>query len=484
MKVPHLNRRQLIVTGLGAGGTLLLPPSLRAEGEGDPHFLFVFFIGQGVDWTYYFDARPYEMTEKGYKENYLPPGRRTVHNVNGMGTRAPFSDYGKQMFDRLGISVVTGIHMHPELVDHNQNGIYAFEGGILPRERPGTFAQRIGDLSSNRVPVESILLSNWYSPDNFLPPKDFSKSFKVPLDNSPFLKDLRSGLSANRPTRRDFLDRSLASVSGDAGFPLGAKSLREALMRIERLDTSLSTLVPVQYQYQKQAGRGYIPEIGPGLKQAMAYFRGGLTTSAVIMLNPNVIDTHNSGTTIPDIVAEVTDTITEVFTTLKSVPFLQGSMLDYTTVLVGSEFSRTNVSERFPGPFPYSTGTYGSDHNPYGNVALVGGKGIRPGVILGATDQTWIAGQSTTPSAVSDAHASKDKDPKKIMNMGKPFNFETFRPRDDMPLAYDRKDYIVFSNVVNTLYDLFNVPQAIWRKDESSNFKPVLRPLLKKYPWS
>ncbi|HJN81214.1 MAG TPA: DUF1501 domain-containing protein, partial [Verrucomicrobiota bacterium] len=52
-------------------------------------------------------------------------------------------------------------------------------------------------------------------------------------------------------------------------------------------------------------------------------------------------------------------------------------LLDDTLVIWGSEFGRT----------PFSQGTNGRDHNPYGYTIWLAGGGVKGGTIYGATDE-------------------------------------------------------------------------------------------------
>jgi hypothetical protein len=133
--------------------------------------------------------------------------------------------------------------------------------------------------------------------------------------------------------------------------------------------------------------------------------------------------------------------------------------------MIATEFGRTL---RAPDMAIDATGT---NHNQYSNSILMGGKGIRGGMVIGASDMA----DPTSP--ISKAHLSVD--PVLEKTLGMPFDFKTMRPRSDLPEAFDVDDYLTIGSVVNTLYALFNVPVAYHRKMGRDKLAaPVLDKLL------
>src|SRR5262249_28599206 len=122
---------------------------------------------------------------------------------------------------------------------------------------------------------------------------------------------------------------------------------------------------------------------------------------------------------------------------------------DVTTVMVASEFGRTM---RTGNARIDATGT---NHNQFSNSILLGGKGIRPGLVIGSSD---LADETDEASA---AHV--ELDPVLEKAMGCPFNFDTMTSRPDLPAGFDIKDYLTIGSVVNTVYSLFGVPKEHYR---------------------
>ena len=88
-------------------------------------------------------------------------------------------------------------------------------------------------------------------------------------------------------------------------------------------------------------------------------------------------------------------------------------------------------------------------------LILIGGKGIRGGLVIGASD---LRDEVEEPSA---AHVQLD--PVLEKSMGLPVDFATLMPRSDRPAACDIKDYLTIGSVVNTIYALFGVPKEHYR---------------------
>jgi hypothetical protein len=113
----------------------------------------------------------------------------------------------------------------------------------------------------------------------------------------------------------------------------------------------------------------------------------------------------------------------------------------------------------------------GTNHNQYANSILLGGKGVRSGLVIGASDLADLS----TP--VSKAHLAVD--PVLEKTMGKPFDFAAMRSREDLPEAFDVDDYLTIGSVVNTVYSLFAVPREYHRAiGRDKRAAPVMHGLL------
>jgi hypothetical protein len=153
--------------------------------------------------------------------------------------------------------------------------------------------------------------------------------------------------------------------------------------------------------------------------------------------------------------------------------------MDVTTVLMTSEFTRTT---RQLGSTLAESGT---DHNPLSNTVILGGKGIRPNMILGSTDLAQITAKAKgKPQGYSDASkAHLSLDPELIKKMGKPFDHKSLKVIETLPVVYERSQYLTIEHVVNTLMKAFGVTnKAHYRSlagDRSQTLAATLDGLLK-----
>ena len=177
-------------------------------------------------------------------------------------------------------------------------------------------------------------------------------------------------------------------------------------------------------------------------------FRLSLSRSAIYVLREQ-FDVHDAeqAKLQPKLFADAVLKITGLFRALVDTPFdAKRSMFDVTTVMVASEFGRTMRAPDMP-----ITDT-GTNHNQFANSILLGGKGIRSGLVVGASD---LADEKAAPSK---AHLAMDPVLEKVM--GRPIDLKTLRVRPDQPDTFDIESYLTIGSVVNTLYAMFSVPKV------------------------
>ena len=196
-------------------------------------------------------------------------------------------------------------------------------------------------------------------------------------------------------------------------------------------------------------------------------FRLSIARSAIYVL-PEYFDVHAEelAKTQPKLFGDAIGKIAAMLRGLVETPYdAKRSLLDVTTVMVATEFGRTLRSANMPID---STGT---NHNPLASTILLAGKGIRGGLVIGASDLP------DAKAAASKAHLALDPELEKAM--GRPFDFAAMRPRPDLPDAFELKDYLTAASVVNTLYALFGVSKTRYRSPgRNLPVAPVLESLL------
>jgi uncharacterized protein (DUF1501 family) len=278
------------------------------------------------------------------------------------------------------------------------------------------------------------------------------------------LPQLSARLKAASPAQTDdrvgqfIRSRVMANAGGDGRMAAGARMMLSALDQAPDVQRKLAAL--------------RMP--GPGLSQEAQTvaliaecFRLMLSRSAIYVLREQ-FDVHDADQAKqqPKLFTDAVQRIAGLFQGLVDTPFdAKRSMFDVTTVMVASEFGRTM---RAPDMHIDNTGT---NHNQYANSVLLGGKGIRSGLVIGATD---LVDEKAPPS---NAHLAMDPALEKVM--GRPIDLATLQTRPDEPDSFDLQNYLTISSVVNTLYAMFDVPKSRHRPiGRNLPEAPVLRGLL------
>ncbi|WP_088348688.1 MULTISPECIES: DUF1501 domain-containing protein [Rhodomicrobium] len=455
-------RRDILRFGLAGAATLVLPnagfmdPAEAAALAEDPHFFVMIVLSGGADSSYMFDARPLSMTAAGKIQNYLGKDPDPWAGSNGIVSAAtslikPLSPFK----DRF--SVMNGVVMTPSFDGHAQNMNFLFTGDPFGGD---SFIPHLNLAETGREPdaVDAIIPAE--REDNFTA---HNHSGVIPLEPK-VLRGLPERLRQLPPAHAgdpitEFVRSRLDAVAqGDGRLSGGASLMRTALDNSPNVHRKLAALSPNNPNDSTE-------------KQAIALiaecFRLSLSRAAIYVL-PEQFDVHapDLAKGQPKLFSGAIDKVAALLHGLAETPYdAKRSMFDVTTVMLATEFGRTL---RAPDMAIDATGT---NHNQYSNSILMGGKGIRGGMVIGASDMA-------DPNApISKAHFAVD--PVLEKTVGMPFDFKTMRPRTDLPEAFDVDDYLTIGSVVNTLYALFNVPTSYHRKmGRDKQTAPVLNKLL------
>lgn len=445
-----LNRRDLLkgaaqysalagaasLVGSKAFGLARSAPSSSPE---DQHFFLYINIPGGLDASYLFDARPLAMTGDKLIANYHGKDPILYRGTNGETTlRTSLTDPLMKFQDRF--SVINGVVMSPNLVGHDQL-------------------------------MNVLLTGNPFGGDSFFPwtnksglPLDFITSGPIPLVQlnniqgsmqlSPkACKDLGAKIqkiASNQSMIGQIQNRAELIGKGKTSLAASSRRMGSSVNSLGDLAGKLAqmTLNPSDMSSISDPRERFVKSIEQDITMLSESMRVGLTNAGVLLMFDN-IDTHNAkaASELPLKIAMFSEAIAAVFTHLESVQMPSGrSMLDHTTFLIGTEFSRTM---RQPGAPIDQTGT---DHNALTNTLIVGGKGVRGGQVIGQSDF-----QSSTET-LSPAHLSAD--PSKLSIMGRPFDFETNRSITGvLPQSFEVTQYIGASNVTNTIQDILGIPK-------------------------
>ena len=445
-----LSRRNILFAGSALGLTFLLPRKKTRAGGGTPQRFLLSIVAQGgLDTTMMFDARPLAMTAAGKIHNPLGADPMLWTGSNGQtaltaSTAAPLHPL-KDKF-----SVINGVVMSTSFDGHDQNT------NLLLAGNPFGGTSFNADLNADsQAPLDYVRLGN------LIATLQDSRTIPVSKDGLAQLVSGVGALDAIAPSVDDFLHAESGAL-GDPTERFGAGVL------------SLDDATAASKELQRRIGQIRLGAVSDPLDAQLAVirevFRLGIARGAMFAIDGDDLffDNHapQAAKAQGPSFTELSNRLTRVFQYLAATPYDDhNSLLDVTTVIVGSEFGRT--MRQLDRPID-DTGT---DHNPLANSVLIGGSGIKGGLVIGATDF-----QSATEQ-LSGAHLALD--PEQVKVMGRPFDFTSCTVRSDKPQTFAAGDYLQIASVVNTIYSLFGVPQDKWRTAvRSGPPAPVLSALL------
>lgn len=438
----NLSRRKFLTYAAAGGGTLLLPPMgarEAASAASDPHFFVLLVLNGGADPAYMFDARPLSMTRAGRIQNYLGQEPFPWRGHNGIATLA--SPLVKPLMSfREGFSVLNGVFMAPGFDGHLQNMNFLFAGNPFGGE---SFVPHLNLPETGKAPASLDAVS----PSDALPITVDNHSAVVSL-NPWAAAGLAASLKQLRPMQSgdalaEFVrGRVKANAEGQGRFAAGAQRMLAGLDGAPAVHQQLAKLVPPHPDAE--------PE-NQAVDLIAQCFRQSIARAAIYVL-PEFFDVHSAeqARQQPKLFATAITRIQEILEALGETPFdARRSMMDVTTFMIASEFGRTMRSAESP---IHATGT---NHNSLSNSVLIGGKGIKGGLVIGASDLSDERAQA------SGAHRAMDSALEKVM--GTPFDFAAMRPISELPDHFDIEDHLTIGSVINTVYSLFGVERSNYR---------------------
>jgi hypothetical protein len=449
-----IDRRAFVQFSTGLFGTVGAAAGWSAAGRAasdagpaaDPHFFLLVNYQGSLDSSYLFDARPLAMTGAGVIQNYLGQAPDVWTGANGVTTLAtPLTAPLAPFRDRF--SVLNGVQMAVSFDGHEQNT------NMLATGNPFGGVAFYADLNraATPAPLDYLQLGDVFG----LSVTNGGAGVVLDAKSAPQLSATvrRAFVAGNeRPIRRFARGRMAINGQGAGAFSQGSMRMVAGLDQATGLAGTLASMTfPDQPSDDPMSA---------ALSVVTQYFLRGAASSAFVSFSRlGDLDTHSPAQAAqqPRLYRGVVADLVNLFTTLSSTQLPDGSgrnLLDVTTVLVASEFGRT-LRQR--GLRMEETGT---DHNPLANEMLIGGKGVRGGYVVGATDMQ-AADDSGAAAPTSGAHRGFDAETLKAM--GRPFDFDRLAPADALPEAYDAAHYLGVASVVNTVYKLFGIdPSRYW----------------------
>ncbi len=460
--------------------------SLFAQGD-EPHFFINVCVAGGVDPTYWFDARPNDMTDGGLVSNYLyktadAPGDdaagKRIEYIGKNGGRCLRTTLTEPLMKfRDEMTVINGIVMNGVgIAGHGQNMYTLYTGKNVGGYN--SWVPMIG--AKNKSPIESVHVGGWKGDGNQAP-KNFGGS--VQLDGFSSMKlfeDIKESAVFDMadPTAKFLLDRYAARAGLGDAFALGSQAVADGLTNAPRLNASLI----------EAANAGGNTSQNGALANATVMthrlFAGNVTSSVTIMMDRDMgssfdIDSHSGSIArnLPVNYAEIIKDIIGLIDYLKANEYKNGkSLLDVTTVMVSSEFGRPYRQVGMP------IWTTGTDHNQLINSMLLFGKGIQGGNVIGASDMETL--DAIKPENVSGAHKACEPMSAQggacIMPMGRPFDFETGQATAAKPETFKLTDYLSINSVTNTLLRQFGyTDDKLFRDPDGKQLPTIEKHLLK-----
>jgi uncharacterized protein (DUF1501 family) len=362
--------RRRSVLQLGAAGAVILaaPWTFRRQAfaqVASPHFLVVFQADGGWDPTQVFDVHDPNDPTDGVDVDVPGQPASVIRTVSGLTyvsnpvTRAPVDAFFDTWATRSAI--VNGVNTRS--TSHSQSRQLVATGYLDPTK--ADFAVMSAHHNGRDLPLPHLHVSG--------------ESFAGPFAGM----SGRLGGAMGEAVHHNLMNDDELAISD-----VGEVYIRQALEEQALIDSGASRAIAGgMAQFDDGNERGDLlaemanevdingnngTQLATTLAQA---FRNGLTTSATFSRFGG-FDTHGDNTGQNGQFNDLFQFVDTFVARLLLEPGVGGgTMLDQTTVVVTSEFSRT----------PMLNGTNGKDHHPWASYLLIG-KRVRPAVTVGRTD--------------------------------------------------------------------------------------------------
>jgi uncharacterized protein (DUF1501 family) len=396
-------REMLALTSSGFGAMAFTGVAPRAQAATSPshyapkakHVIFCYMHG-GVSHVDSFDPKPRLQRDHGKP---MPMKiERTQFNINGniFGSPFPFTQYGdcglpvSSMFPHVGSCAddLAVIRSMTSTVNEHAQGNYFFHTGtpLMGRPSAGAWVSYGLGTESENLPAFVVLQSGGaraphggaglYS-NGFLPGQHQGSILQGDSENA--VRNLQSWEPpANQRNRLDFINtldqRLLQSAAGSTDVDAAIKNY-ETAFRMQATVPDMCSIAGESKATKKLYGldhpNGATRDYGRQCLLARRLVERGvrfieLTCSGSWDQHDKLEEGHARMS------LQVDQPIAGLIKDLKA-----RGLLDETLVIWASEFGRT----------PFSQGTIGRDHNPFGFSMWMAGGGIKGGTTYGATDE-------------------------------------------------------------------------------------------------
>ena len=425
MKSP-ISRRQFLKLGsviptwaMASEIINFFPLNLFAQ-DGRPQFFVLIMVDGGMDTTLGLDPRTHQNGEdqKDIFIEYRPEQIIQSGNLRLGPAALALKDHAKDF------SIINGVNMRRD-AGHESNREYLASGS--------------GDGKKPFLPVESAHYLKNLGPAGIL-----QLNASVRLGNYEFTTtDLQQTFNDSQSSEKnsdEYLENLSDSISA---YESAVLSYKEISGPLKIIGTELMSENPnVQLsQISKE-------------KVIAKMFQKKLSFQAVVSIRGNNLDTHSNhagedGVPGPHWTnqAKVWANVAEYFTLFKNTKFAEGSLFDYTTFMVVTEFSRT----------PFLNNSKGKDHNPLTNSVLLAGPQFKAGQVIGGS------------------HVIRRSDKSVASHIGTPIDYTTGKLIQVGDVSYKKNKSINFiypENIARTVMQSFGGVVAGSSMDKSAPLIP------------
>ncbi len=379
-----INRRQFLKIGsaiptwaLASEIINFLPINIFAH-TGKPQFFVLIMVDGGMDVTLGLDPRTHK---KGEDQNdvfieYRPEQIIKSENILLGPAASALKDHARD------ITIVNGINMRRD-AGHESNREYLASGS--------------GDGKKAFLPVELALALKNLGPAGILQSKTSVRLGNYEITTTDVEQTFADTQSLEKNTA-EYLENLSDNTSAYDSAILSYKEISEP---IKVIGNELMTENP-GVQLSQVATEKIVAKM----------FQKKLAFQAVIKATSGSLDTHSNHAGADGVPgphwtnqAKVWSNVADYFKLFKNTPFAQGSLFDYTTFMVVTEFSRT----------PFLNNSKGKDHNPLTNSVLLAGPQFNRGQVIGGSHvirrtETNVATHIGTPIDYSTGNLIKPGD--------------------------------------------------------------------------
>ncbi|OQW48485.1 MAG: hypothetical protein A4S09_04715 [Proteobacteria bacterium SG_bin7] len=409
----RMTRRNFLKTStLAIPGLMLFEKSIFSSPllSQDPHFFVMVRAFGGMDATLGLDPQimPVDTTSEDIFLEYRPEDIIKVDGLKFGPTCKAIVPFAKKC------NVVNGVMMkrdagHEQLLQYMASGKGDGSAPLVPVELAATAASGpYGVISDSSV---------------------YSASRNVPMSS---VSDIMN--EVNGPS----LATILRPLDPD---PTQISPLAIALRSIISSGSITASLITALAEVKKNHA-----DATPKVQATIASFLAGASQQAILELTDDNFDTHSNHEKIHfGYQTKLWNQVADLFSRFEKTQYLSGSLMDYTTFMVITEFSRT----------PNLNGAKGKDHNTDTNSVLFAGKNILGGKTVGSSK---IISAKNSRAGVP-LHIAAAIDPK------------TGQPANDPKGA----TFILPENVIRTVADIFGNPKGFSSVDPDTSIIPGVK---------